>query len=183
MEPEPHHFRALRTPPPHLHSSSSLTESPAASVQRESVSAKSLRRVRLFATPGTVAHQAPLSMEFFWQDYWSRLPFPSPGDLPNPGIEPGSPPLQADALPSKPIALGKWTWRTGSQTSRCWLYTALYCFLEIPIDFAARNSDFSPLVQCDCSFYWYLSFLCCGLKRSLCPERWSCVYLVFPLSK
>ena len=62
---------------------------------------KSLSRVRLFATPGTVAHQAP-SMEFFRQEYWSGLPFPSPEDLPDPGIEPGSPELEADALLSKP---------------------------------------------------------------------------------
>ena len=63
---------------------------------------KSLSRVQLFVTPWTVAYQAPLSMEFSRQEYWSGLPFPSPGDLPNPGIEPGSPALQADALPSKP---------------------------------------------------------------------------------
>ena len=61
-----------------------------------------LSRVRLFATPWTVAHQAPQSMEFSRQDYWSGLPFPSPADLPNPGIEPGSPARQADALPSEP---------------------------------------------------------------------------------
>ena len=48
------------------------------------------------------AHQAPPSMGFCRQDCWSGLPFPSPGDLPGPGIEPGSPALQADALPSKP---------------------------------------------------------------------------------
>ena len=59
---------------------------------------KSLSRVQLFATPWAVAHQAPLSMGFSRQEYWSGLPFPSPGDLPNPGIEPGSPALQADAL-------------------------------------------------------------------------------------
>ena len=58
----------------------------------------SLSRVRLFVTPWTVARQAPLSMGFSRQEYWSRLPFPSPGDLPNPGIEPGSPTWQADAL-------------------------------------------------------------------------------------
>ena len=52
--------------------------------------------------PWTVAYQAPLSMGFSRQENWSGLPFPSPGDLPNPGIEPGSPALQADALPSKP---------------------------------------------------------------------------------
>ena len=63
---------------------------------------KSLSRVRLFATLWTVARQAPLSMGFSRQEYWSGLPFPSPGDLPDPGIEPGSPAWQADALPSEP---------------------------------------------------------------------------------
>ena len=62
---------------------------------------KSLSRVPLFMTPWTVAYQAPQSVEFSRQEYWSGLPFPSPGDLPNPGIEPGSPALQADALPSE----------------------------------------------------------------------------------
>ena len=51
---------------------------------------------------GTVAHQAPLSMEFFKQDYWSGLPFPTPGDLPHPGTEPRSSALQADSLSSEP---------------------------------------------------------------------------------
>ena len=50
--------------------------------------------------PWTVARQAPLSMGFSRQEYWSGLPFPSPGDLPDPGIEPRSPTLQADALTS-----------------------------------------------------------------------------------
>ena len=58
--------------------------------------------VRLFATPWTVAYHAPPSMGFSSQECWSGLPFPSPGDLPDPGIEPGSPTLQADALPSEP---------------------------------------------------------------------------------
>ena len=49
-------------------------------------------------TPWTVAHQAPLSMGFSRQEYWSGLPFPSPGDVPDPGIEPGFPALQADSL-------------------------------------------------------------------------------------
>ena len=52
-------------------------------------------------TPWTVAHQAPLSMGFSKQEYWSGLPFPSPGDLPDPGIEPRSPALQTDALPTE----------------------------------------------------------------------------------
>ena len=58
--------------------------------------------VQLFTTPWTVAHQAPLSMGLPRQEYWSGLPFPSPGDLPDRGIKPRSPALQADSLPSKP---------------------------------------------------------------------------------
>ena len=68
------------------------------------VKVKSLSRVQLFATPWTAAYQAPPSMGFSRQECWSGLPFPSPGGLPNPGIEPGSPALQADALPSEPPA-------------------------------------------------------------------------------
>ena len=86
----------------------------------ESVCVKLLSRVRLFVTPWTVAYQLPPSLGFSRQEYWSGLPFPSPGDLPIPGIEPrllhcrqtlyplrhqGSPrppALQADALPSEP---------------------------------------------------------------------------------
>ena len=63
---------------------------------------KALSRARLFATLWTVAYQASLSMGFSRQEYWSGLPSPSPGDLPDPGIEPGSPALQADALSSEP---------------------------------------------------------------------------------
>ena len=59
----------------------------------------------LFATLWTVAHQAPLSMEFSRQEHWSGLPFPSPNDLPDPEIESRSPALQADSLPSE--MLGK----------------------------------------------------------------------------
>ena len=69
---------------------------------RTCVCVKSLSRVRLFATMWTVARQAPPSMGFSRQKYWSGLPFPSPGDLPDPGIEPRSPALQADALTSRP---------------------------------------------------------------------------------
>ena len=70
--------------------------------EKVKVKVKSLSHVRLFATPWTVARQAPLSMGFSRQEYWSGLPFPSPGNLPDPGIEPRSPALQADALTSEP---------------------------------------------------------------------------------
>ena len=63
---------------------------------------KSLSLDRLFAIPWTVAYQAPPSMGFSRQEYWSGLSFPSPGDLSNQGIEPRSPALQADALLSEP---------------------------------------------------------------------------------
>ena len=58
--------------------------------------------VQLFATLWTIAHQGPLSMGFFRQEHWSGYPFPFPGDLPNPGIEPGIPALQADSISSEP---------------------------------------------------------------------------------
>ena len=61
-----------------------------------------LSLVQLFMTPWTVVLQASLSMEFSRQEYWSGLPFLSPGDLPDPGIEPRSLALQADCLPSEP---------------------------------------------------------------------------------
>ena len=61
-----------------------------------------IRHDQLFATPWTVAHQAPLSMEFPRQVYWSEFPFPSPGDLPNMEMEPGSPAWQAHSLQSEP---------------------------------------------------------------------------------
>ena len=63
--------------------------------------AQLLSCVRLFATSWTVAHQTPLSTGFPRQAYWSRLPFPTPGDLSDPGIESGSPALEADSLPSE----------------------------------------------------------------------------------
>ena len=85
---------------------------------------KSHSRVRLFATPWTVAYQAPLSMEFSRQEYWSGLPFPSPGDPPHPGIEPRSPALQVDTLPfeqpGKPF--GSHGWILLSQHHESWWF-------------------------------------------------------------
>ena len=65
-------------------------------------SVQSLSCVRLFTTPWTVAFQAPMSMGFSRQEHWSGLPCLPPGHLPNPGIEPRSPALQVDSLPSEP---------------------------------------------------------------------------------
>ena len=74
------------------------------------VKVKSLSRVLRFATLWTVAYQAPPSMGFSRQECWSGLPFPSPGDLPDPGMEPGSPALRADALSSEPPGKPTFQW-------------------------------------------------------------------------
>ena len=68
---------------------------------------KSLSDVRLFSTPWTAAYQAPPSMEFSRQEYWSGLPFPSPGDLPDSGIEHGSPALLLKPLRTVPSIRGQ----------------------------------------------------------------------------
>ena len=89
------------------------------------VKVKSLSHVRLFVTPWTIAYQAPPSMGFSKQEYWSGLPFPSPGDLPNPGIEPRSPTFQANALTSEP--LGKPLMLLISFTSYSYLLCVFLC--------------------------------------------------------
>ena len=83
-----------------IHSSKALLVIEAKKKKKKKV--KSLSRVQFFGIPWTVAYQASQSMGFCRQKYWNRLPFPSPGDLPDPGIEPKSPALQTDVLPSKP---------------------------------------------------------------------------------
>ena len=95
-------------------------------VKRPCAHAQSLSRVRLSVTPWTVALQAPLSMGFSRQEYWSEWPFPSPGDLPDPGVESGSSALQVASLPSElpgkslkrpyqgllfPLDIQKWLYR------------------------------------------------------------------------
>ena len=65
-----------------------------------------LSHIQLFVTPRTIAYHASLFMGFLRQEYWSRLPFPSPGDLPDPGIKPASPvppALQEGSLPAEPL--------------------------------------------------------------------------------
>ena len=81
--------------------------------------------VQLFVTPGTIAPQAPLSVGFSRQEHWSGVPFPSPGDLPNPGIKPVSPALQADSLPSEPpgkprFPRCKWGWEVCRSRPSSW---------------------------------------------------------------
>ena len=79
---------------------------------------KSLSRVRLLVTSWTVACQAPLSMGFSRQEYWSRLPFPPPVGLPNPGIEPRPPALQVDSLPTEPPGIINYFQMVGTLSPR-----------------------------------------------------------------
>ena len=72
-------------------------------IHRMCVPAQLLSRVQLPVTPWIVACQAPLAVGLSWQEYWSRLPFPLPGDLPNPGIELESPALQVGSFPTEPL--------------------------------------------------------------------------------
>ena len=87
----------------HAQMLAALQRSPKANPEslKDKVKVKSLSHVGLLATSWSVARQAPLSVDFSRQDYWSGLPFPSPGDLPNPGIKLWSPALQADSLPTE----------------------------------------------------------------------------------
>ena len=106
----------------------------------------------LFATPWTVACQAPLSMEFSRQEYWSEYPFPSPGDLPNPGIKPRSPALQADSLPSEPQGAWAWLMIVLICNNSLWLYFITkynfytwFLFLAVYIQFMLQNADLKTL--------------------------------------
>ena len=104
--------------------------------------------------PWTVALQVPLSMGFSRQECWSGLPFPSPGDLPDPGIEPGSPTLQADSLPSE-------------------LPPRPFC-LENPIDRGARQATVHRITK---SQTW-LKWLSMHAGMHVCIEqRYICVVL------
>ena len=93
-------------------------------------------------TPWTVASQAPLSMEFSKQEYWSGLPVSSPGDLPNPGIEPRSATLQADSLPSELPGKPKEGWVPNNWCFKLWCWKRL---LRVP--WTARRSNQSSLKE------------------------------------
>ena len=92
--------------------------------------------------PWTVAHQAPLSMEFSRQEYWSGLPFPLPGDLPDAGIEPRSPALQADSLQSN---------QRGKPMS-CNTFPNETCVERIQVISILDSSTFSAIVHASSTF-------------------------------
>ena len=117
----------------------------------EKVKVKSLSRVRLFATPWTVAYQAPPSMGFSRQEYWSGLPFSSSGDLPDPAIKPRSPALQADTLTSEPfpvVMYGCESWII--KNAECQKFDAfkLWCWRRLlRLPWTARRSNQSILKE------------------------------------
>ena len=74
--------------------------------------------LQIFTTPWTLACQAPLSMKFSKQEYWSGLPFPSPGNLPDPGIKSRYPAMQADSLPSEPPGKPRYTLQLSNSVPR-----------------------------------------------------------------
>ena len=148
---------------------------------------KLLSRVWLFVTPWTVAYQAPLSMEFSRQEYWSGLPFPSPGDLPDPGNEPGSPTLQADALPSeppeKPLGVCLLVWLLSSVLvplfilpffflfSFCECMWVYWCFCLFSFTICFRVFSVHSLFVCLCVFFPFF-FLFLSLSSLCCVESW-----------
>ena len=137
------------------------------------VECQSFSHVQLFETPWSVAHQAPLSMEFFRQGHRSRLPFPSPGELPNPGIEPGSPALQADSLPSEPLGKPDLADCISTHSKNKWLY-AHGC---------EKGEALLPLVSClqpQLFFWWQGAFSKTNWVSPFCLETYYPILQPFP---
>ena len=93
---------------------------------------------RFFATPWTVAYQAPPSMGFSRQECWSGLPFPSQGDLPDPGIDPRSPTLQADTFPSEPPE---------KPLAKCKSVSLRYYFTPIPLNTHSKRGKITSAAE------------------------------------
>ena len=114
-----------------------------------------LSRVQLFVTPRAIAWQAPLSVGFLRQEYWNELSFSSPGNLPKPEMEPGSPVLQADSLPSEPPLLQNiWHLVRSSQNGGDGIPAELFQILK---------DDAVKLLHSICQQIW---------KTQQCPQDW-----------
>ena len=113
-----------------------------------------LSSIQLFETPWTIVHQAPLSMDFSRQEYWSGLPFPTPGGLPDPGIKPESPALAGGcfttAPPGKPTELCVYTIYT---------YTYVYIHTHVYVHVYYKFSQFIYISMCVYIFSFADSFL------------------------
>ena len=120
---------------------------------------KLLSRVRLFAAPWTVAYQVPPSMGFSKLEYWSELQFPSPGDLPNPGIEARSPTLQADALLSEPPGKPVHSMVLGKYIIKCIHHYSIIhsSFTVQKISFVLHIHPSSPELQATTDFFFSVS--------------------------
>ena len=137
----------------------------AQNVNSFSFKVKLLSCVWLSGTPWTVAYQASPSMGFSRQEYWSGLPFLSPGDLPDPGIKPGSPALRADALLSEPGSKGKAS--SNPRFEPHWADQPYFLSSFVPVPLLC--SDFSPPgAPYSLPLLWFCSH---------CPSCWQ--YLVF----
>ena len=148
---------------------------------RRKVKVKLPSRYWLFETPWSVAHQAPPSMGFSRQEYWSGVPFPSPEDLPNPGIEPGSLALQADALPSELSGNSIWGGDLGfsfsfSAVERKHFMVCLWVGLKVKINRTVKFGLFLKLTL----FLLLLLFCCLGLFLLLLS---SSIFKMFQLSR
>ena len=143
---------------------------------------KLLSHAQLFATPWIVAYQAPPSIGFSRQEYWSGLPFPSPGDLPNPEIEPWSFTLQADTLPSKPPGkpISFLGWPNTAENSSYWHsrapnlgpsclsdYVLHSIFSQASYTQLLSSKQTSPQTICQ---RWPLLFIHSGVSNSLRPH-------------
>ena len=98
------------------------------------------------ATSWTAAHPAPLSMEFPRQEYCNGLPFQSPGDLPDPGIEPGSPALQADSLPSEPPGKLVKTHHTGMSYIKVKEYGQILSLMKLKFRVLGQTLKFPKII-------------------------------------
>ena len=157
---------------------------------------KSLSHVRLFETLWTVDSQAPLSMRFSRQEYWSGLPFPIPWDLPDPGIKPRSPALQADSSPAEPqestriLAWVAYHFSSRSSQPRNW--TGVSCIAggfftswatrEVPLislwNYPVHKKLTTPYTGGSCLLRWHtLSVECASPRATLVFwHRWHSVY-------
>ena len=119
---------------------------------------KSLSRFQLFATLWTVAYQAPLSMGFSRQQYWSGLPFPSPEDLPDPGIKPRSPAMQADALSSEP-------------PGKSYIMPIRHIMSQMPMFYSFLWLNNIPAYMCVIYVMWFYVYVMYGLPRWLSDKK------------
>ena len=123
-------------------------------------------RVQLFATPCTVVYQASPSKGFSRQEYWSGLPFPSPGDLPDPGIKPGSAALEADALTSEPPVSDQiWTDVILPLGNLKLFQTPNLLMLSSPMEHSKTRST---------GYQYYNTDTSCILKTLVFPRHWLC---------